>query len=331
MRVPNKVDIQKFFDSDRAILIACIFIALIFWLLVKLSQTFYTTADFQIDYKLPIGKSFAVSPPSAGTTTLKGTGWDLMSYHMNNEVSNINFEVTDVSTQAINAGLIIDKLQQTVSSEIEVADVSIDFIFLQIESETEMKVPIVLNEKIKLAPQFQFADSIRIEPEYIILTGPATEVEAIKYWETEVLELNDLKKDQTVEVALKSSSNKEIHLSQDKIIVNMAVEQFTERTLFVPIEIKNAPDSLKTFPERAKLSCIVGLSKYNAINKNSFQLVADLKGIPLNTEKNTIPVLLTKQPDFVRSVNFQPKSVEFFFVETVEPDSLTLPVTDSNE
>jgi len=100
------------------------------------------------------------------------------------------------------------------------------------------------------------------------------------------------------------------------VTVTLKVEQFTERSLFVPITIKNAPDSLKTFPERAKLSCVVGLSKYNDIDKNSFQLVADLKGIPLNTEKNTIPVLVTKQPDFVRAVNFQPRSVEFFFVET---------------
>jgi len=318
MKLPNKVDIQKFFDSDRAILIACIFIALIFWLLVKLSQSFYTTANFQIDYKLPIGKSFVTSPPSEGKATLKGTGWDLMSYQFNEQNSNILFELNDVSSQAINAGLIIDKFQQTISSEIEVSDVNMDFIFVQIESETEMKIPIQLNKNIKLAPQFQLADSIRFEPEDIILTGPATEVETIKFWETELLELKDLKKDQTIELSLKPSKNREIHLSQDKVIVSVAVEQFTERTLFVPIRIKNAPDSLNTFPKTAKLSCIVGLSKYDEITKNSFQLVADLKNIPLNTEKNTIPVSLTRQPDFVRAINFQPKSVEFFFVETVK-------------
>ena len=316
MKLPNKVDIKKFFDSDRAILIACIFIALIFWVLVKLSQTFYSTADFQIDYKLPVGKSFVSSPPTSAKATLKGTGWELMSFQFNKKESKVLFEINDVASQAINSGLLIDKIQQTISSSIEVSDVNMDFIFVQMESETEIKVPVRLTKKITLAPQFQFLDSFKIEPDSIILTGPYTEVQSITFWETEMLELQDLKKDQTIEVGLKVPENQEIHLSQDKIIVDLKVEQFTEKSLFLPIVIKNAPDSLKTFPERAKLSCIVGLSKYNDLNRSSFQLVADLKDIPLNTEKNTIPVLLTRQPDYVRAVNFQPKSVEFFFVET---------------
>lgn len=330
MKIPNKVEVKKFFDSDRAILVACIFISLIFWLLVKLSQNFETTTDFEIRYQLPVGKSFVSTPPSEATATLKGSGWDLMSYQFTKPNASVLFEINDVSKQAINAGLLIDKFQQTIPSGIEVADVNKDFIFVQIESETEMKVPIRLNKAIQLAPQFQFSDSINIEPKHVILTGPSTEVETIEFWETEVLQLENLKKSQNLELALKPSSNREIHLSQEKIIVNIAVEEFTEKSVFVPISIKNAPDSLKTFPERAKLSCIVGLSKYNQINKNSFELIADLKGIPLNTEKNTIPVALGKKPDFVRAINYQPKSVEFFFVKT-DRDSSSVAETPSED
>lgn len=314
MKVPNKVDIQNFFDSDRAILITCIFIALIFWLLVKLSQTFDTAVDFQIDYNLPTGKSFVATPPTEAKATLKGTGWELIAFYMNDRKSVIEFEIKDVNSQAINAGLLIDKFQATLSNELEVADVDKDFIFVQIESETEKRVPIKLNKNIRLASQFQYADSLRIEPDSIILTGPASEVASIDVWETELLELTEVKKSGNIELPLKASNNKEIHLSQDKIIIRLTVEQFTERSLFVPITVRNAPDSLKTFPEKVKLSCIVGLSKYNDFDKNAFRLIADLKGIPLNTTKNTVPVQLTRQPDFVRAVNFQPKSVEFFFV-----------------
>ncbi len=330
MKIPSKVDIKNFFDSDRAILVACIFIALIFWLLVKLSQTFTTTTDFQIKYQLPVGKSFVSSPPNSAKATLKGSGWDLMSYQFSRQVPSIIFEINDVSSQAINSRLLIDKLQQKLPSDIEITDVNQDFIFVQIESETEMKIPVKLKTELKFSPQFQLSDSIRIEPDKIILTGPATEVGSITFWETEVLEIDNLKKSQTVELALKSPSNKEIHLSQEKIIVTVPVEEFTEKSVFVPITIKNAPDSLKTFPERAKLSCIVGLGKYNDVKQTSFELIADLKGIPLNTEKNTIPVSLTRKPDFVRAINYQPKSVEFFFVKT-EQDSIQniTPVSDN--
>ncbi len=323
MKIPNKVEIKTFFDSDRAILIVCIFIALVFWVLVKLSQTFYTTVDFSIDYQLPAGKSFVSSPPTSATATLKGSGWDLISNQFNNKASNILFEINDVSSQAINAGLLIDKFQQTISSSIEVSDVNMDFIFVQMENETEIKVPIKLLHNITLAPQFQFMDSIMIEPDSIVVTGPLTEVQSIVEWETDLLDLKDLKNNQVLEVSLKAPKNNEVHLSQNQIIANIAVEQYTEKSFFLPITFKNVPDSIKAFPEKTKLNCIVGLSKYNDVNRMSFQLVADLKGITPNNEKNTIPIVLTRQPDYVRNINFIPNSVEFFFVETKQ-DSITV-------
>ena len=326
MKIPNKVDIQHFFDSDRAILIVCIFIALIFWILVKLSLTFSSSNDFQIRYNLPPGKAFVSSPPADVKATLKGTGWDLISYQFKNKANSISFELNDVSSQAINASMVIDKIQETISpTTLLVSDIDMDFIFVQMENEMEVKVPIRLNTDIHLATQSQLADSITIKPDSVIITGPLTETASIEFWDTEVLGLTNLKNDLTVQVPLVAPKNNEIHLSVDSVIVNISVEQFTERSFFVPISIKNAPDSLKTFPETAKLSCLVGFSKYNEINKSSFELVADLKGIALNSEENAIPVLLTKQPPFVRAVNFQPKSVEFFFVDTNRDSTLKVP------
>ncbi len=325
MKLPNKVDVKKFLDSDRAILILCVFIALVFWVLVKLSQTFYTVADVQINYQLPVGKSFVTSPPSNAIATLKGTGWDLISHYMKSEKSEVEFEIKNVTSQAINAGLLIDKIQQTVQSGIEINDVNMDFIFVEIESETESKVPVKLNHQIKLAKQFQLTDSIIIEPAEIILTGPSTEVENFKLWETKVLELENIKKDQSVEIELLPSDNKEIYLSHSKVTVHLKVEQFTEKSMFIPITIKNAPDSLKTFPEKAMLTCNVRLSKYNEVDRNSFELAVDLKGIPLNSEKNTIPVLISKKPAYIDRLDIKPKSVEFFFVET-NKDSVAAPI-----
>lgn len=323
MKRLTKADLERFYNSDRAILISCIFIALVFWLLVKMSQPFPTTIDYDINYKLPNGKSFVTSPPSNVRATVNGSGWDLISSGFRNRENTIQFELSEMASQSIERNTVIDKIEQTLPNDIVIQDINTDYIFIQMEEESEKKVPIKLTNNIRLSSQFQLADSIVLIPDSIILTGPFTEVAEIEFWETKPLELEEIKKSQEIRLDLKTPQNKEIHLSQDKVMVQVPVEQFTEKSLFVPIQVRNGPDSLKIFPEMVKLSCVVGLSKFNMVNKSSFTLVADLKGIPLNTKKNTVPVKLLQQPDFARSVNYQPKSVEFFFVETVQDSTVS--------
>ena len=67
MKRKTKDDIRTFFNSDRAILMSCIGIALVFWLLVKLSQSYKTTEDYEISYTLPEGKTFVVKDQSNAT------------------------------------------------------------------------------------------------------------------------------------------------------------------------------------------------------------------------------------------------------------------------
>ena len=93
------------------------------------------------------------------------------------------------------------------------------------------------------------------------------------------------------------------------------VEQFTEKSLFIKVDVKNAPDSLKIFPERIRLTCVLGLSRYNEIAPEDFALEVDLKNIPLNTVNNTIPILVTKQPNYIDNIKLSDRSVEFFFVK----------------
>lgn len=322
MKRLTRADFQRFYDSDRAILISCIFIALVFWLLVKMSQPFPTTIEYDIDYKLPNGKSFVTSPPSKVNATVNGSGWELISRGFRKRPEVIQFELSEMASQGIERNTVIGKIEKTLPSNILIQDINTDYIFIQMEDESEKKVPIKLINNLRLAPQFQLADSIVLIPDSVILTGPATEVMDIEFWETKPLELSDIKQSQEIRLDLKAPQNQEVHLSEEKIIVQVPVEQFTEKSLFVPIQVRNGPDTLKIFPEMVKLSCVVGLSKFNQINKSSFTLIADLKGIPLNAKKNTVPVMLVQQPDFVRAVNYQPRSVEFFFVETEQRDSL---------
>ena len=66
----------------------CIGIALVFWLLVKLSGEYFLEKQVNISYQLPQDKAFSKKPPSDIVARVEGTGWDLLfSYFTSPEIN----------------------------------------------------------------------------------------------------------------------------------------------------------------------------------------------------------------------------------------------------
>ncbi len=320
MKRPTKADINSFINSDRAILMFCIGIALIFWFLVKLSLKYKTTSDYEISYSLPQGKTFIEPPLKIVKATLEGEGWDLISNQFRNKNTIINFDLSELPSQAVNSSQIMDKIKSILPPNFEVSDVNTDFIFLKIENEAEKKVPVILNTKLEFAPRFHMIDSIIVHIDSVVVSGPLSVIEQLKEWQTDTLVLEKIQTSGIHKVPLVNPNtlNSQLSFGVNEIEIELKVEEYTEKDVFVPILVKNAPDSLKIFPENIKMSFTIGLSNYNKIKSSDFTVEVDLKDIPLNIEKNTIPVFITRQPDYIKNLNYNPKSVEFFFVETLE-------------
>ena len=68
-------------QEDRAMLITCIGIAFVFWILVKLSQTYPTVKPIMLNIEMPEDKCLLEMPPDDVEAELRGTGWDLMLEH----------------------------------------------------------------------------------------------------------------------------------------------------------------------------------------------------------------------------------------------------------
>jgi len=311
----RKADSDSFFKSDRAILMICISIALIFWLLVKLSQSFNTLHEVKINYTLPEAKAFTQVPPAKIEATLSGRGWDLLSYYFGKKQSEIFLKLSDLENQTFSASQLKDRIRAGVSS-IEVINLDYDYISIKLEDQAIKKIPVRLESQLTFAEGIHLKNAPTLTPDSIELSGPASAVNALTEWSTLPLTLSDLKSDYKAPLKLKTPLQEgPIRIKPLEVEVNIETEQYTERSLFVPVSILNAPDSLQIFPENIRVNCVVGLSQYNAVKDSLFRLEADLKGIPLNTTNNTVPIQLTRFPDFVKNIHFSPQSVEFFIVE----------------
>ncbi len=316
----NRENIRFTIQKDRAILMICIGIALVFWLLVKLSQDYSTVRPVTLNLTIPDDKALAEAPPTDVRAEIEGTGWDLMfDYFQHPEVKlQYNLEEADQLSLSRNR-LRNDILEDLAINDLNVGELNYETISLRLEPKVTKRVPVIFHQSLSFAPGYQLQDSVRLNPDSIEVTGPASMVEEVKRWTTDSLVLDNLKNSQNKRLELEPAPP-ELSLSTQGVEAVIQVEQFTEKSFFVPLELKNQPagDSLRYFPQRVKVTCIVGLSRYEEVTPDDYRLVADLEGTAVGKERNRVMIQLTERPEFVKGVQFTPTMAEFFIVERKE-------------
>jgi len=314
----SKADTFKFLKTDRAILVLCMLGALVFWLTNKMSATFQSEGEATLRFEIPPGKVMSSTAPKTIKVLYRGTGWDLLS---NEKLNDVVIEVDNRRSTHFTKDQIIDFVQQQNPDNVTINDIKISYIDVTLEEQFHKKIPVVLKDKFKLVDQY-FLKSIQLSPDSITVSGPENLITPIIQWETEVAELHDLNKSTEFDIGIKpadeSVEDEALSFSPNKINVKLVIEQYTEKSLYIPIHILNGPDSLKIFPDKIKLDCKVSLNDYDKITFHDFEAEVNLNEVVLEAENNTIPVLLISQPSNVSNIRFNPKSVEFFFVKQLE-------------
>ncbi len=305
--------------QDRSVLLACFAIAFFFWTVVKLSQTYQATKEAELRFELPPDKALNVTPPSHIEMRLEGTGWNLLFEFIAGKTVPVSFDLRDLREFNLTESQLRTEVARNLSSgDLEILDFNFDGLSLRLEDKDNRIVPVVLRDSLMFANEFQLRDTVRVEPDSIMITGPGSALAEITRWPTEVLTLRDLRRDAEVEVPLADPPTG-LTLSPATVTVRVGGEQFTQKTVWLPVEVLNPPaDSLHIFPNIVQANVVVGLSDYNKIHVDSFRLVADLEKVSKSNGKNTVPLILERQPKNVRSVQLSQRSAAFYIVRPGE-------------
>lgn len=301
--------------EDNEILMICIGISLVFWIVVKLSQSYSTERQILVSYNLPEGKAFIDIPPKQIVATLNGTGWDLFYDYMANASPVIDFNLEEYPSSMIEPTQLENKIKREISSKIEITDTDVEFIRLEYQEEYKKRVPIKFEGNITFLPGYSFKDSIKLEPDSVTVYGPISLVQDLKNWKTTQFEIVDCKNSVREELPLELAEQGQIILSPPKVILDFEVEEFTQKTVYVPIAVKNATDSVRLSINNVKVDFVVGISRFSKITKEDFGFEVDFKNIFSKDDNNVIPLFPTQIPDGLNAVNYFPKSVEFFIVQ----------------
>ena len=291
--------LKAYWTRDRAVLMTCIGIALCFWLLNRLSSSFRQTKSIRLDYALPKGKAFSVAPPQYVQVTMQGTGWDMLLGSDENIPLALNTDAVQIYPLK---NLIIQNLgNELVSSNVEQ-------IIIQLEDAVTGTFPIEAVSNITFAKGFDLAQDLELNPSVVTVVGPKSLLENLESIKTDTIKAVNLSEKKALKIMLLTNPILQYNITETE--VTMQAEQFTEKSIFIPIVVKNAPQRLKIFPNKIKLDCTVALSRYAELNANNFTVEVDLR---FSTDKgNTLPIILSKQSPYARNIKFSPKLAEFY-------------------
>ena len=141
-----------------------------------------------------------------------------------------------------------------------------------------------------------------------MISGPKKIIDTIFEWKTQLLSIEGLEASKEIDLALKPTYN-HITLNKNSVMIQLDVEQYTEKKLTVPIKIEGLKKhSYICLPSFVEVSLMVGMSKYDYLNKNDISAIIYVEDI--NTTDEKYPVTIVKKPANVIIKNLKPNYVD---------------------
>ncbi|MCK5907776.1 MAG: YbbR-like domain-containing protein [Flavobacteriales bacterium] len=302
--------------KNYKVFLVFVMISSFFWLLIKFSKEYTSIVKFPVTYvSIPNGVVWGDRGEEYLYISTTTSGFQHLSYAFSTEEITLN--LSRLRSLGNDQYFLLPKEQmnsiiQQVPSDLELTYRSPDSIFFDLSKKINKRIPVVLNDSLLLAPSFQFVEDIVISPDSITISGPSSMVSIIENVETELFFKDNIRKNSTSVVKLKSLGADRVEVSDNKVKVSMKVEQFTQNTINVPIIIRNVPKGylLKIFPDEVAITFNTGLSNFESVKQSSFRVVADYIKIEEGNSQ-IIPLKQISIDNKIELIKFEPSEVEF--------------------
>jgi hypothetical protein len=313
---------RRDFKADKRIFVFLIFVflATIFWFLNQLEQEYETEVTLPIRYtNFPKDKILVNEMPKYFDIKVKAYGYKLLEYKISNKFLPFVIDVNTLTMRLYSrqdyvkfyslTKKLTDKIEQQLSSELQIISIQPDTLFFDFADRISKKVPVVSKVKPVPASQYMIKGNVLITPDSITISGANPIIDTINQIYTQEVEITDLTKNHKQHIAIDRYEG--IDYSDEKVEISVSVEKYTEGSLKVPLKVKNVPDSLvlRTFPNEISVSYLVALSDYDKVLPQFFDAEVDYHDI--NFSQNKIKVKITNSPEYIRSLRFYPQAVEY--------------------
>lgn len=298
-----------------------------FWLMQNLQQEYEVEMTIPIKYRnIPPEVAFTSTPPEHVTIRVKDKGSVLLNYALWGSFMPLDVNLKELP---LNKTRFIPADRKKIESDIQkqlIASTSLTYteptsIDLSYGKLKEKEIPVSFNGLIETRSGFQIVGDIDISPSKVMMFANQATIDSVKVIQTEFKQISRL--DKSISISVKLQKPEGASLDPEMIILTVPVEEFTEKTLVVPILCSDLPGvyELKTFPSSVNVSCNVSTLRFKELEAFAFEIDVPFDSLKDN-RTGTVKLQLTKQPDWIYDPVITPNTIEFILEQksTTKPE-----------
>lgn len=295
-----------------------------FWLLQSLQQEYEIEIAIPVRYKsMPADIAFSGTAPHEITAHIKDKGSVLLNYSFGRTFAPIEANMKD--SKGKNGSIFISKkeIENDILKQLISTTALISFEPQQIDAvyskRLHKEVPVIFNGDIQTEAGFQESDDITIRPNIINVYASKAVLDTIQQIKTVFTVIK--KGNKTIVRNLQLQKINGATLDPPTVIVTIPIEEYTEKTLDIPVVCQNIPPhfTVRMFPSEVKVVCSVPLSKFKDLSEEEFAIRISFADLEQNVS-GSIPITLSQKPDWVRSTTLIPGKVEFILEQNIRND-----------
>ncbi len=308
------------FQGNTRVKILFLLLSGFLWLLIKLSKPGYES-----EVKLPLviqnipeDQTLVSTSHDKLSLRLRSNGFNLLKYSFwrYNEIKLDLREMAPDSalTYQWSTAEITQELTDQLNKQVTILSIQPDTIAVALNRMISRSIPVKPQVKWDPTGSRVLYEAPRCAPAEVKVTGPQQQVEAIDTLYTETWPLGAPEKDRIQRrLNLALPDQEALKFSQQQVQVTAKMARLTEKTVAVPVELRNQPSDLdiELFPSQIEVTYQVALRDYNRVNVKRFELYIDLKEDSLNSDKRFLSVKVGPLPPAVRNYRLARKRVEY--------------------
>ncbi|TXD48309.1 hypothetical protein [Polaribacter sp. IC073] len=291
--------------------------SVLIWLLITLSKEYVTSIYFPIKYgNLSQNKLLQGTPVKELEVVVKANGFKILRTRVNTKNIGVHANAL-IQKKGTKYYILVKKQKQSIQKQLPsgvvLQEIVRDTLFLEVSSLVSKKLPLKPDVKIRYQVGYDLSEEINVAPDSIIVSGPENYISEIDEITLLPIVLEGVKADFSKKVAVKIPKGiRNLKFESKEIIVSGKVEKFTEGTLDIKYTITNVPEDLtiNTLSKKVQITFIIGLSRFNTIDENSFQIECDYSMSAFNNLGYLIPKLVHK-PSEIKSYKIIPNKIDF--------------------
>lgn len=286
-------------------------LSFVFWFITKFSKEYTEVMQFQLELSdLPASITPILKRNPQIEVTLKASGFQFLYYQFVDNGLSVDMKNTSFKggTASLPLAAQFQSLQEQLLGDTQILNFFPSTLEFDYQIQASKRIPV-------LPPNFDMdigyaVTAVRFSPDSIDLIGPQEVINDINGYTPKNFSNQKIRANMEQYISI-APLKEQTFFEQNRILMQVEVDRFSERSFLLPIETDNLPPDkvYKFFPNHVTVTFLAPLKQLKNISQDDFKL--GVNPSDLNTINTKIQLNVLSAPENIINLRWDPKEVDY--------------------